>query len=602
MFARSLSGLNNASLSDRSRESSPIISGRDGSSGSAGGGYSYPREVRAESPTIRNSFRELREPDSPERKSDRYEVRCVEVTPLKVPVDLENFQSAPPANQEKAMPRFVPALPNSTTSEVAHKLMDHIDVLAVFLGITRFLKLSVPSLESQDVYDKIFLQRSPHVLEAQSRADAICELKTKALESLKVRATDAHREAVAAKVEHSRIPDGGETAAARLARISLLNSAIESVLRAESKLDSIERDEFDNAEKKDRNLAAYQEATAKLSIQCFQQRQNDIIYLGRLKSAIDTMFIEIYRILTMPGYAPLKSAFEKARRDPDDPHAPEKDQLKARNLQIIYGVLARRLKNVDDKFSNLAELCHVVDTTRKFPSKAESMNFYFDMNGRMQAKGITVVSTVDLMAILCLLSWSKDDRNHFMDHQQMSERIKYANRGSVVGEKDPSFMELIVEYLDLTEQNDLQRYVISGDKVVAGTTPRSDRNPSMRDIDRKVDFELKQNHSKVLAAETADAEISLEERIQNQVREQLRKLAAKNNSNNGGGQRVAAAVGTEQFCFDFQNGLCKRGSDCRFVHKKDPNYTPLGARRPKWRWESRRGSRAWKACPQQRYS
>jgi len=560
--------------------SSPIIGRRDVSSGYVGGGNSYSRESRAESPVPRSLSRDVHMPDSPERNGDGCEGRRVEITPLKVSIDLENFQSAPPTNQDKTMPRFVPAYPNASLSEHGHKLMDHMDACGVHLGISRFLKYSEPKLESLAVYEEKFLELSPHVREAYARSTAIFELKTTALVNLKARATEAYREAVLVRDEQSRVPDVGETAPQRLARISLLNSAVESVQRAESKLDSIERDGFDNAEKKDSNLAAYQEATAKLNVQCFQQRQNDIVYLGRLKGAIDTMFIEIYRILVLPGYAPLKSAFEKARCDPENPHAPAKDQLKARNLQIIYGVLARRLKNVEDKFSNLAELCHVVDTTRKFPSKAESMNFYFDMNGRMQAKGITVVTTVDLMALLCLLSWSREDRDKFMDHQQMSERIRYAKGGSVVGEKDPSFMDLIVEYLDLTEQNDLQRYVLSGDKGVSGTAHKGEKGPSLRDIERKVDFDLKQNHSRVLAAETDDSEYTLEERINNQVREQLRKINLNSNSNTGMVQRVAAAVGTEQYCFDFQRGACKRGADCKFLHKKDPTQTPVGTRKP----------------------
>ena len=579
-FAQSMEGLSE-NLDGLSRGNSPFSDRRERSSGgAAGGGGIYARQ-RAESPTDRVSLRnkEIHIPASPERNGDlTVGRRYVSIVPHQVSQDLENFQTAPSLNQDKHMHRFAPANAFAPLGEHCHALLVHIDGCTEFLGITRFKTKAIPYLETQEVYDQKFIDCSPHIRETKTRGLAQCNLKKESLILQRTRATTALRDAVRVRDELSRVPEAGETASQRVSRVALLSAAVEAVQRVESKIDGVEREEFDNTDKEDRVLIAYQEASALLGGKCFLQRQNDIVYLGRLKGAIDTLFVEIYRILALPGYAPLKSAFEKARRDPDCPNAPEKDQLKARNLPIIYGVLARRLRNVDDRLANLSELCRVVDTTRKYISKVDSMNYYFDQNSRMQAKDIKMVPTIDLMAILCLREWPKFDQAKFMDHIQMNERIRFSKEGTVRGESEPSFYDLIVEYLDHTEQNDLQRHAVSGERGTTEGSPRVDKSLSQRDMERRVEFELKQNHKSVLSAE-AGIDCDIEERVQAQVREQLQREHVRYKKEGKTQRLLAATAGVEKYCFDFQNGACTRGTDCKYVHKKDPNYTPLGLRK-----------------------
>jgi len=47
----------------------------------------------------------------------------------------------------------------------------------------------------------------------------------------------------------------------------------------------------------------------------------------------------------------------------------------------------------------------------------------------------------------------------------------------------------------------------------------------------------------------------------------------------GASVEVFSAGGAVQYCHEFQRGVCMRGVNCRFVHKKDPTFSPMSARR-----------------------
>ena len=499
-------------------------------------------------------------------------IRYVVISRDSIPPDFEDFQVSPQPNQLKLMPGFIPYTGGSADfNDLATKLMDHLEHICKYAKVLKFTRVSVPGVDVIEAYVATLVRESTqienmYIADLEAHKDEEKDLSARRLVSL-----ESERVATEVRDQLRLIPET-ESDTKRTLRLNNLHAANDDVDKYISRGQYLRDEEKKNKKSLAEVLLNYQNAYDKLKLQATAHRQNDLLALARLQAAIDMVFNDIEKILLLPAYTPIKAWLEKSREDPDNPLEPPMDHLKNKNLMVIHGVLSNRLRNADDKVSALSDLFNVVDAARRsFATDNDAYNYYLQVIRRLKAKGIMMVTMVDLMALLILVSMTKEKQDKFMAQQTLKEQIQgYSGsvHGSQADDKELTLMDLVVQFIDSLEKESLKRLALASVPMKEKPDHKAGHDADARA--RKAEQELQRNHQKVLVANAVKEADLL-------IKESIRKGIEAGLENQVNAAFVGASPkGTIQYCNAYQTGNCTR-TGCRFVHEKDPRLRKPGA-------------------------
>ena len=562
MYGNKLSSL--SSLSNRS------INDSGGGMPAAGGLFSsLLNSNRSRSPDTSRIAEITRrsEPGSPNRPvtSEDTLIRYVAISRDSVPTDFEDFQVPPQPNQYKLLPAFVAYTGGSADfNDCATKLMDHLEHICKYLKVTKFTRVSVPGVDAIEQYIATYMRESTQLEDVYRAGIQAHKEDERELSLRRIDAQESARVATETR-DQLRLSPETESDAKRALRMTALHLADDVVDKYISRVQYIRDEEKKNKKSLAEVLLDHQNGYDKLKLQATAHRQNDLLALARVQAAIDMVFNDIEKILLLPSYTPIKAWLEKSREDPDNPLEPPMDHLKNKNLMVIHGVLSTRLRNADDKVSALSDLFNVVDAARRhFTTDNDAYNYYLQVIKRLKAKGIIHVTMVDLMALLILVSMTKEKQDKIMAQQALKEQIQgYSGsvHGSQAEDREQTLMDIVVQFIDSLEKESLKRMALSS-VPIKEKTDRAGHDAD--DRARKMERDLQKNHAKVLAATVKANDLLIKESYQKGMDAGLEVNAAVAGAGGKGGI---------QYCTPFQTGTCTR-TGCRFVHEKDPRFKP----------------------------